>query len=257
MLGLFRKSSAKAAAPMPPGKRCYAIGDIHGRLDLLTALVAMVARDDAAREPADTYLVLLGDLIDRGPDSRGVIDFLSCADHFAWAKPVFLLGNHEEAFLAVLDGDLTALDGWLRFGGLECIQSYGMSSAEILSMPPALLHRALRRIVPQPHIDFLAGFYDSFALGKYLFVHAGIRPGIPLEDQDPRDLRWIRRDFLDDRTDHGVTVVHGHTVVDVAAEHVNRIAIDTGAYATGRLSAVRLEGEDREFFVAQEQFAAG
>ena len=106
--------------------------------------------------------------------------------------------------------------------------------------------------MPQAHIDFLASFYDSFALGNYLFVHAGVRPGIPLADQSLRDLRWIRQDFLEDATDHDVIVVHGHTIVDAATERPNRIAIDTGAYATGRLSAVRLEGEEREFIVAEQ-----
>lgn len=253
MFGLFRKSG-KPASAIPPGKRCYAIGDIHGRLDLLTTLISMLERDNASRPPMETYLVLLGDLIDRGPDSKGVIDFLMHR-RFAWAKPIFLLGNHEEAFLAVLDGELDHLDDWLRYGGLECLQSYGMASPEILSAPPPLLLRDLRHLVPQEHIDFLSGFYDSFALGKYLFVHAGIRPGIPLEEQDPSDLRWIRHDFLNDRTDHGVTVVHGHTVVEQATVHANRIAIDTGAYVSGRLSAVRLEGMDREFIVAEQTTA--
>ena len=96
------------------------------------------------------------------------------------------------------------------------------------------------------------GFYDIFTLGRYVFVHAGIRPGIAIEDQDPQDLRWIRHEFLDDRSDHGLTVVHGHTIVETAGEYVNRIAIDTGAYRTGRLTAVRLEDEDREFIVADE-----
>lgn len=254
MFGLFRRSGKRPAA-IPPGRRCYAIGDIHGRLDLLEKLVGMVERDDAGRGAAETHLVLLGDLIDRGPDSKGVIEFLM-RGRFAWAQPTFILGNHEEAFLAVLDGELDGLDNWLRYGGLECLQSYGMTSSEILSVRPATLLDALRRLVPQEHVDFLRGFRDTFALGDYLFVHAGIRPGVALDKQDPRDLRWIRHDFLDDRSDHGVTVVHGHTVVEEAGIHPNRIEIDTGAYATGRLTAVRLEGEEREFIVADEIAAA-
>ncbi len=252
MLGLFRKSRAvPQVAAMPAGKRCYAVGDIHGRLDLLTMLLDLVERDNAARAPAETYLVFLGDLIDRGAASKGVLDLLSTAN-FPWAKPMFLMGNHEEAFLEVLAGDLSYLDNWLRFGGFECAQSYGLSAAELAGGNPALLYRALRERVPQEHIDFIDSFYDSFALGRYVFVHAGIRPGIAIEDQDPHDLRWIRHDFLDDQSDHGVIVVHGHTVVETAAAHVNRVAIDTGAYRTGRLTAVRLEADDREFIVAEE-----
>ncbi len=251
MLGLFRKSRvAPRTSAMPAGKRCYAVGDIHGRLDLLEMLLDQLERDNAARAPAETYLVFLGDLIDRGADSNGVIELLSTAS-FRWAKPIFLLGNHEEAFLQVLGGDLSHLDAWLGFGGLECVQSYGVSPTE-LGGNPALTYRALCERVPQRHIDFLNGCYDSFALGGYVFVHAGIRPGIAVEDQDPQDLRWIRGEFLDDRSDHGVIVVHGHTVVETAAEHVNRIAIDTGAYRTGRLTAVRLEEQEREFIVAEE-----
>ena len=162
------------------------------------------------------------------------------------------LPDHEEAFLQLLGGNLAFLDNWLGFGGLECMQSYGLSAAELSTGNPALLYRALRRQVPQEHIDFMDGFYDSFTLGRYVFVHAGIRPGIALEEQDPHDLRWIRHEFLEDRSDHGVIVVHGHTVVETAGEYVNRIAIDTGAYRTGRLTAVRLEEEDREFIVADE-----
>ena len=252
MLGLFRKSRpAPPAPPMPAGKRCYAVGDIHGRLDLLVPLLDALARDDAARAPAQTYLVFLGDLIDRGADSKGVLDLLSTAA-LPWAKPVFLMGNHEEAFLRLLGGELAHLDDWLGYGGLECLQSYGLSPADLSTGNETLLYRALRRQVPQDHIDFMNGFYDSFTLGRYVFVHAGIRPGIAIEDQDPHDLRWIRREFLEDQSDHGVIVVHGHTVVESPGEYVNRIAIDTGAYRTGRLTAVRLEGEDREFIVADE-----
>ena len=252
MLGLFRKSRTASAAPaIPAGKRCYAVGDIHGRLDLLTALLDLIERDNAVRSPAETYLVFLGDLIDRGAESKGVIELLSTA-RFSWAKPMFLMGNHEDAFRQVLAGDLSYLDDWLRFGGLECAQSYGLSATELAGGNPTLLYRALRQRVPQDHIDFLESFYDSFALGRYVFVHAGIRPGIAIEDQDPHDLRWIRNEFLDDQSDHGVIVVHGHTVVETAGAYVNRVAIDTGAYRTGRLTAVRLEADDREFIVADQ-----
>jgi len=239
----------------PSGCRAYAIGDVHGRLDLVKDLLARIERDDAARPAAKTYLVLLGDLIDRGPDSAGVID------HFVrqpptFARPVYLKGNHEEFLLNVLDGEDDMVGSWLTYGGYECAESYGVSKGWTLNVSSHEVAERLRAAVPDAHRRFLADMADSFQFGGYLFVHAGIRPGVPLDQQNGKDLRWIREGFLDNRNDHGVMVVHGHTIVDRPEQHPNRIALDTGAYRSGVLTALGIEGRERWFIEARSEAAA-
>jgi serine/threonine protein phosphatase 1 len=216
---------------------------------LLQDLLAKIERHQAALPKAQTFLVFLGDLIDRGPESRGVVDYLSTFRP-RWAIPIFLQGNHEEGFLRSLEGEEEAMRGWLEFGGAECAESYGVAPALQATLNPALFAQELNLAVPRSHVDFLRGFYDSFRVGDYLFVHAGIRPGIPVADQDPHDLRWIRRDFLDSSLRHEAIVVHGHSIVDEPSEFDNRIAIDTGAYRSGCLTALYAEGTAREFLTA-------
>lgn len=236
----------------PPHSRAYAIGDIHGRLDLLKDLLDQVERDNAGRRPAKTYLVFLGDLVDRGPDSRGVIDLL--VNHSpAFARSVFIKGNHEEFFLRVLDGEEDTVVDWLTYGGYQCCESYGVSQGWTLNATATEILERLRSSVPSSHRQFLDNMADSFQFGDYVFVHAGIRPGVPLENQSGKDLRWIREGFLEDRTDHGMVVVHGHTIVESPEQHSNRIALDTGAYRTGLLTALGLEGKDRWFISATDQ----
>jgi serine/threonine protein phosphatase 1 len=243
---LWRREKRAKPPAVPPGQRVYSIGDIHGRLDLLRDLLDQIERHQAALPKAQTFLVFLGDLIDRGPDSRAVLEHLSTLRP-RWAIPVFLQGNHEEGFLRSLEGDEEAMQGWLQFGGTECAQSYGVAPNLQATLNTALLAQELNLAVPRAHVDFLRGFYDSFRVGDYLFVHAGIRPGIPIEDQDPHDLRWIRRDFLDSTLRHEAIVVHGHSIVDEPSDYDNRIAIDTGAYRSGRLTAFYAEGTERDF----------
>ena len=245
MLKRFLNARRARSAPRgPDGRRAYAIGDVHGRLDLLKELLAKIEDDHRSRGPAKAYIIYLGDLVDRGPDSKGVIEHL--INHPpSFAKSIFLKGNHEEFFLGALGGDLSMLQNWLVYGGTECAASYGVSEGWILnSSPPDILSRLVQE-VPAAHISFLEGMADTFKFGDYLFVHAGIRPGVELEAQVGKDLRWIREGFLDDRTDHGVVVVHGHTIVDDVQEHPNRIGIDTGAYRTGVLTALAIEGDER------------
>ena len=234
----------------PAGSRAYAIGDVHGRLDLLSDLLVTIERDNARRGPAKTYLVLLGDLVDRGPDSCGVIELLS-GRPVAWARPIHLQGNHEEFFLDVLKGNDDSIAHWLVYGGYECAESYGVTRGWMLNATPHEIGDRLRAAVPPRHVRFLEEMHDSFRFGDYLFVHAGIRPGVPLAEQSSKDLRWIREGFLEDRTDHGLVVVHGHTIVDQPQEKSNRIAVDTGAYRSGVLTAVGLEGEERWFLTAE------
>ncbi|MBA3895744.1 MAG: metallophosphoesterase [Sphingomonadaceae bacterium] len=208
-------------------------------------MLGRIERDRAAAEKPK-YVVFLGDLIDRGPDSCRVIERLRLYASKG-VKPVFLFGNHEEAFLRVLGGDSALLADWLRYGGDACAASYGIDPARLLAELPQTALGQLQSAVPKAHIDFLQSFADSFRYGDYLFVHAGIRPGLSIEDQSPQDLRWIRDAFLHDTKDHGVIVVHGHTIVSEVEERVNRIGIDTGAYRTNRLTALGIEGRERWF----------
>jgi len=244
LLDLFRRTGARAAT-LPPGMRAYAIGDVHGRLDLLTELFARIAADTAARGPADTHLVLLGDLIDRGPQSAGVVELLR-AGAPAWAGTMHVvMGNHEEMLLRMLDEPTEeGLATFLRYGGYQTLESYG-APERMLELPELYRPEELFAFVPAAHRDWLRGLADRVALGDYLFVHAGVRPGVALDVQDPVDLRWIRAPFLDSRADHGATVVHGHSIAPAAELRPNRIGIDTGAFASGVLTAVGLEGEAR------------
>lgn len=256
MRNLFNFRSGKSSprfAKAPAGAkdaRAYAIGDVHGRLDLLTDLLAKIEADNAGRPPAKTWLVMLGDLIDRGPESRGVIDlFLKRPPNFG--RLVLLMGNHEEMMLRGLSGEPEVIPNWLKYGGMECAESYGVPTERIAGHNPQFMEAEIKHAVPQEHLDFLRSFHDSFRFGDYLFVHAGIRPGIPLEEQDHKDLRWIRDDFLECREEHGMVVVHGHTVVEAPDDRGNRIAIDIGAYHTGQLAAIGIEGQERWFLSSQ------
>ena len=240
---IFKKSASRAAK-IPRSKRVFAVGDVHGRDDLLVELLAQIEADIAQETPRSAVLVFLGDLIDRGPDSREVIERLRTLQ-LPMTRMVFLAGNHEEALLRILEGDSRYALDWLRFGGRQCIESYGFDAAAVAAMSPRDAGRAIRRAIPAEHGAFLRSFGDTLSIGDYLFVHAGIRPGVPLARQDQADLRWIREPFLDDERDHGFVVVHGHTISDGVIETHNRIGIDTGAYATGRLTALGLEGDKR------------
>jgi len=226
--------------------RAYVVGDIHGRLDLLDQLLARID-DDLRRNPArKTLLVFVGDLIDRGPQSAEVVERLRTYRRDG-VRPVFLLGNHEEVLLRILNGDAALIQKWRWFGGAECLKSYGVDAAKLPEQPGAEAVAAIRAAIPKEHIEFLESFVDTCRFGDYLFVHAGIRPGVELEQQTQNDLRWIREPFLLDETDHGFVVVHGHTITPEVDERQNRIGIDTGAYRTGVLTALVIEGRERRF----------
>ncbi|NUR45119.1 MAG: serine/threonine protein phosphatase [Sphingomonas sp.] len=226
------------------GYRAYAVGDIHGRVDLLEHLLAKIHADLQRRPARKTLLVFVGDLIDRGPSSAQVIERLRCY-HRDGVKPVFLLGNHEEVMLRALAGDSTVVESWLQFGGLQCLQSYGVTLAKLRGRSAEEVIEIVRAVVPREHVEFLETFADSCRFGDYLFVHAGIRPGIEVDQQSQSDLRWIREPFLFDERDHGFLVVHGHTITDEVEERPNRIGIDTGAYRSGLLTALAIEGTER------------
>ncbi len=255
MFSRFRQSRARRTGPREwrglSGARAYAIGDVHGRLDLLERMVAAIERDRRESPRARDYLILLGDLIDRGPDSRGVIDFLMRLPSDG-LRPVFLMGNHEEMMLRVLGDEPESLSQWLTYGGYEFAQSYGVEVGRLAVLAPADAADMIRAAIPPSHFAFIEGFADSFTFGDYLFVHAGLRPGKRLADQDTHDLRWIRDEFLNDESDHGCIVVHGHTISVEPEERENRIGIDTGAYQTGILTAVRIEGARRRMIRIEE-----
>lgn len=234
-------------ARVPHGQRVYAVGDIHGRLDLFDQLLQRIEQDDAARGPADTTLILLGDLVDRGPESRGVVERAMALADGAGAtgrKVRLLAGNHEEMLLSSLD-DEEVLRHFLRHGGKETLFSYGLLPEEYSRSTLDSLRERMAVLVPGDHLAFFRSMEDRIVIGDYLFVHAGIRPGIAIEDQTTSELRWIRKDFLDHPDWHGHMVVHGHTITEEPAILPNRIGIDTGAYASGKLTAIGLEGDRR------------
>lgn len=241
---MFNFSPRRNAPSGARGYRAYVVGDIHGRLDLLDQLLQRI-HDDLDHRPArKTLLVFVGDLIDRGPASAQVIERLRTYRRRN-VRPIFLLGNHEEVLLRILVGESSLIPSWLMFGGAECLESYGVSPKTLRAMSADEVAAAIREAIPPTHVEFLEGFVDTCRFGNYLFVHAGIRPGVELEQQRQTDLRWIRESFLFDESDHGFVVVHGHTIIPRVEERPNRIAIDTGAYRTGILTAVAIEGIER------------
>jgi serine/threonine protein phosphatase 1 len=246
---LFRSRTSVQTSPdgnIPAGQRIYAIGDIHGRLDLLEYLLAHVDADNAGRPAAETTLIFLGDLIDRGPESAQVVEYVR---QLAAKRPAgstrFLTGNHEEVFLASLGGDDKTLRFFTKIGGRETILSYGFSEAEYNALDYADLLLALQARVPAEHRDFLASFEDMIILGDYAFVHAGVRPSEPLSQQRLKDLRWIREEFIEHTGPLEKIVIHGHTITEEVEMTAHRIGIDTGAYASGKLTAMGFEGDQR------------
>ncbi len=246
---IFAPRETASAASIPAGRRAYAIGDIHGRLDLFERMIDAIEADDAASGPAETTVILLGDLVDRGADSAGVVDR---ARRWQAQRDVRILsGNHEEMFLRSME-EVDVLRHFLRHGGRETVLSYGVGKKEFADATLEETQELMRRHVPEDDIAFIRGFEDMVAMGDYLFVHAGIQPGIPLEGQEPRDMRWIREPFLSHSEPHDHVVVHGHTIRDRPEDKGNRIGIDTGAFRTGRLTALALEGTKRRFIEVAE-----
>lgn len=228
-------------ASVPEGKRIYAIGDIHGRADLLDAMLDAIAAD--CGDISKAQLVFLGDYVDRGEDSRTVIDRLIELSK-SKTDTVFLKGNHEASMLDFLSNP-EDLPHWLNWGGLETAESYGVDAA----LPNDLLAGELQKNIPPEHLKFLKSLSLTHKEGDYLFVHAGIRPGSPLEEQTEEDMLWIRSRFhnasVSDRPDF--VVVHGHTPEDKPVDAGWRINVDTGACYGGALTAVVLEGAERWF----------
>jgi serine/threonine protein phosphatase 1 len=230
-------ASRSVNASTPADTRIYAVGDIHGRADLLSEIIARIDEDIRRRPIAHTVEIYLGDYIDRGPHSRTVIDLLTVrlvANH-----AVCLRGNHE----AVMEGflqDPAILQYWLQLGGVQTLASYGIELQDGTETANDL-HRRFLEAFPRTHQLFMQCLRNQFSCGDFLFVHAGIRPDVPIEHQDPNDLIWIRDAFLDSTQDHEQFIVHGHTPVPHPDIRHNRINIDTAAWRTGTLTCVAIE----------------
>lgn len=252
---IFRPQAAVAHFPsVPEGERYYVIGDIHGRRDLFETLIEGVEADDARRgDAAKTIVVLLGDLIDRGADSAGVI---RAAREWGTRREVrYLAGNHEEMFLQSFD-DTEMLRHFLKHGGRETVLSYDIDLGTYNALTLKELQDAIHRIVPMEDREFLRGFEEMIVAGDYLFVHAGIDPSRPVEEQRRSDLLWIRERFLRHAQPFDHVVVHGHTIFDEVEDRGHRIGIDTGAFRSGRLTALMLEGHERAYIQAVDQDGA-
>ncbi len=230
-----------------PQQRLYVVGDIHGRLDLLTRLLSMIEADASAFPERSKKLIFLGDYIDRGLDSKGVVEHL-LKPFAAKLDPVFLRGNHDDRFLALLKGDLDVIPPWLQLGGTATIASYG-----VRGFGPGDGHKAekireeLTKKVPRTHRAFFEETILSVTFGDYFFVHAGLRPNVSLDRQTDEDKMWIRADFVTSNHAFEKMIVHGHTINPEPEIKNNRIGIDTGAFATGRLTCLILDGTTQSF----------
>jgi serine/threonine protein phosphatase 1 len=227
---------------LPAELRIYAIGDIHGRLDLLNELLARISADIALRPAVRPLYVFLGDYIDRGSASRETIDRL--IEHGKTHESVFLKGNHELIAIKCLS-DRGLFDQWLRLGGLETLVSYGVPAETLANGKQiAELQSAFHGALPQAHFRFFRDLKNSFECGDFFFAHAGVKPNVELSRQKENDLLWIRGEFLTSKDDFGKIIVHGHTPTREIEVAPNRINIDTGAFATGLLSCLVIDGEE-------------
>jgi diadenosine tetraphosphatase ApaH/serine/threonine PP2A family protein phosphatase len=225
---------------IPADLRIYAVGDIHGRLDLLDQLLSLIDADIALHPTSRPLPVFLGDYIDRGAFSRETIDRLIQLG--SARECVFLKGNHELIALKCLS-DRNLFDQWMRLGGLETLMSYGVSFGQLASGKPIVeLQAAFHHALPQSHLRFFRDLQLSFECGDFFFAHAGVKPGVELSSQMEYDLLWIREEFLSSNEDFGKIVIHGHTPTPDIEVLPNRINIDTGAFATDRLSCLVIEG---------------
>ncbi|WP_426026907.1 metallophosphoesterase family protein [Brevundimonas sp. TWP2-3-4b2] len=246
---LFRartKVTVPNAPAVPPGTVVWAVGDIHGRLDLLLPLVEAITADLHASVSERKVVIFLGDYIDRGPDSRGVLRLLAGLSPSEGIEWRFLKGNHEQAMLDFL-ADPTKGSRWCEYGGDRALRSYGLCAPEMAHRADAWGRVAadLRHKLEAPEMTFLQTLELSVTVGDYFFSHAGARPGLALSRQSPQDLMWIRQPFLESPAEFECVIVHGHTpATGVHADH-RRIGIDTKAYDSGVLSAVRLDGCER------------
>ncbi len=239
-MNVMAKPSSENLPSTARSDRIYAIGDIHGRYDLLLTLLDEIRDFDAGlKSSKSTHMIFLGDMIDRGPRSAAVLELLFTLSRMQ--KVTVLLGNHEELMLRAIDGEPGTMRAWLRLGGRATLRSFGVEPPEGV-FDRATLTRAINKAIPKELLSWLRTLPLSARSGDYFFCHAGIRPGIDINRQRKEDLLWIRDEFLDSDESHGAVIVHGHSISpDVEVRH-NRIGIDTGAYRTDMLTTVYLEG---------------
>ncbi|MEZ5936995.1 MAG: metallophosphoesterase family protein [Hyphomonadaceae bacterium] len=264
----FRKDTVRPAAAkpvhipgvapqIPSGRRVYAVGDVHGRADLLQRLIAEL-REDAKQGEYEgrPILIFLGDYVDRGFQSKEVLSTL-ISPALSEFETYFLKGNHEAAMLQFLK-DPSIGPRWAEYGGVETLVSYGVQPPRVrTSMDEwARASQALNAALPQQHRHFLENLDISVRIGDYIFVHAGLRPGVSLDMQSEHDMLWIREEFLEDRKHLGAVVVHGHTPSQAPYRDSRRIGIDTGAYLSGRLTAARLQADTVEFLTTGRRIEA-
>jgi serine/threonine protein phosphatase 1 len=230
---------------IPEGLRLYAIGDIHGRRDLLESIARLIETDWRTAHSEEAITVFLGDYVDRGPDSASVLARLATGD---FPTPfVALRGNHEQMMLDFLE-DESLLEAWRQYGGLETLNSFNIDIAEVMVGKGYVeAQEQLRQRLPMRDLQFILDMPSQFSVGDYFFCHAGIRPGVAFDRQTPQDLLWIRDDFLKSMKMFGKIVVHGHTPVPVPDVRPNRINIDTGAFMTNKLSCLVLQGKSKSF----------
>jgi serine/threonine protein phosphatase 1 len=243
---VFKRLHSRTNRPtVPDGLRFYVIGDVHGCADLLDQVIKRIDAHLSVNPAFRPVEIFLGDYIDRGPASRRVLDCLIARTRAR--ETVCLKGNHETYVEGFLNNP-AIFNEWRCYGGLETLLSYGLApSANMDLTEQTRLATAFSQALPESHRRFLCGLSASFTCGDYFFVHAGVRPGIPFRKQRDEDLLWIREDFLLCEEEFGKIIVHGHTPVREPDIHPNRINIDTGAYATGRLTCLMLEGDERYF----------
>lgn len=250
MLSTFFRKRTRPKAPtvpaVPPGTVVWAVGDIHGRLDLLGPLMAAVMADARTSQAQRKIVVFLGDYVDRGPASRGVIDLLIRLAKVAGIEWRFLKGNHEEIMLRFLD-DPSVGSRWCTYGGDAALASWSLKAPSIAHRKEGWAHLSdeLNHALTPPERSFLNALESQVVIGDYVFVHAGFRPGVALADQSDSDRLWIRSEFLDSAVEFDKVVVHGHTPVEYVHHDRRRIAVDTKAYSSGILTAIRLEGAGR------------
>jgi serine/threonine protein phosphatase 1 len=249
MIHGFLKSiqSPKAKPSVPDGVRLFVIGDIHGRHDLLAILSNKIDTKIAHTPAARNILIFLGDYIDRGVHSKEVIEHIIALKNRRDIEVIALKGNHEDRLLVFLENSATGAS-WFRFGGEAAVLSYGIKPATKEASPSYFtdIQTRLKAAMPQTHLEFLSNLPVTAECGDYFFVHAGVNPAYPLNRQNEADLIWIRETFLSSQKDFGKIIVHGHSIQFDVEFKPNRIGIDTGAYATGKLTCLVLEGENRE-----------
>jgi serine/threonine protein phosphatase 1 len=246
MLFNFTRKPPPIKQPILHKRRVYAIGDVHGRVDQLVKLIALIQNEcEAGSRPNQIDIIMLGDYIDRGRDSAATLNLLLNLK-LPNINLTLLRGNHEQMFLEIAQQP-KRLEQWLTYGGLETLASYGLPSQLLYSADNDKIFLALQQAVPQSHFDLLNKMPLSLSIAGYFFAHAGVRPGRPLDAQSARDLLWIREPFLSSKHDFGAVVVHGHSISRTVENRPNRIGIDTGAFASGILTAVVLEEDQRRF----------